>query len=101
MKPKNWSSVVISLALAGFVILPVFAYIGGHLIAGPYDGEYGVIGYLISIYRAVPGGERAAIVLVTAPALVVGAWYAALGLRAYLSRLAEPRPAKAGRRTAR
>jgi hypothetical protein len=47
---RNWLSLAFAALLTGLVILPAFAYIGGYLVAGPYEGSYGVIGYLGSIY---------------------------------------------------
>jgi hypothetical protein len=83
---RRWSSIVLSVALTGLVILPVVAFIGGYLVAGQYEGAFGVIGYLGSIYADLLDGQRAAVVLVLTPAVIVTAWYLVGGLRTYLAR---------------
>ncbi len=88
---SGWPSILLALALAGLVIVPVFAFIAGHLLAGPYKGEYGVLGYLGTIYTNLLAGEPAAILLVGSPALVMLTWYLALRLRARLMRGASRR----------
>ena len=81
---RKWLSIALSLALAGFVILPAFAYMAGFVLTGPYEGEYGVIGYLGSIYADVLAGKWAASVLVATPALIVIVWYIVIRLRSSL-----------------
>ncbi len=78
--------VFLSLLLVGFVILPVLAFIVGHYLAGSYEGRFGVFGYLGAIYADFLRGKWAASVLVATPLVVIGFWYGALRLRAYLLR---------------
>jgi hypothetical protein len=87
---SGWPSIFLALVLAGFVIVPVFAFIAGYALAGLYEGEYGVFGYLRAIYANVLAGEPAAALLVSGPAIVVLSWYLALRLRAWLMRDTPP-----------
>ena len=60
--------------LLSFLIVPVCAYFGGLLVVGDYEGESGLLGYLISIYGDALRGRWLAWMLVLAPALIIGGW---------------------------
>lgn len=87
---RNWLIVTTSLLLAGFVVVPVLAFIGGQTLAGPYEGRFGVFGYLGNIYADLWNGNWPAIALVGAPAAVVLAWFAAIRLRRTLMKPDSP-----------
>ena len=61
-------------------IVEVVALFVGLFVIGPYEGEYGLAGYLGSIYLAAWQGKWTALVLILAPLLTVGAWLAGLWL---------------------
>jgi len=71
---------LLALVVTGATIIPVGAYLVGSYVVGPYEGEYGLAGYLGSIYLAAWQGEKAALILLLAPILAVGAWMIALWL---------------------
>jgi len=63
-----------ALLVTGAVIIPVGAYLVGSVVVGPYEGENGLAGYLGTIYLAALGGERAALILILSPWLIVIVW---------------------------
>jgi len=69
-----------TLLVIGAVLIPVIAYLVGGAIVGPYEGNGGLAGYLGTIYQSTWHGERAALMLILAPLLVVAAWMTALWL---------------------
>jgi hypothetical protein len=72
---------LLALFVTGAAIIPVGGYLIGRYVIGPYEGENGLAGYLGSIYLAAWQGEKAALVLILAPMLVVGIWL--IGLRLF------------------
>jgi hypothetical protein len=78
---RYWLFLALALGLAGFLVLPVVAFFAGKALAGPYEGAYGVLGFLINIYGDMSRGNWAAATLLATPALVVVTWFAALRLR--------------------
>jgi hypothetical protein len=82
---RFWLLVALSLFLTGFLILPAVAFFAGNALAGPYEGPFGVLGYLIDIYGAMWRGNWAATTLLATPAILVLTWFIALRLRRYLA----------------
>jgi len=72
---------LLALLVTGAAIIPVGAYLIGRYVIGPYEGEYGLAGYLGSIYLAAWQGEKPALILILAPMLVVGIWL--IGMRLF------------------
>jgi hypothetical protein len=66
----------LALLLLCVLIFPVLVFVLGQWITGPYEGHFGVVGFLFSIYRDALQGGLAAWTLLTAPALFVGIWAA-------------------------
>ena len=83
---RYWLFMALSLALAGFLVFPALAFFAGNALAGPYEGPYGVLGFLINIYAAMSLGNWAAVTLLATPALIFLIWVIALRLRHFLAR---------------
>jgi hypothetical protein len=60
-----------SLIGSGLLLLPFAIYVVGMQIVGPYEGEGGAFGLLVSILRALAHGDWAAWVLALSPYVVV------------------------------
>lgn len=73
---------------AGWLVLPVLAYLAGRRVIGPYPGERGLSSYLSSIYVAAAEGRLLALALVFAPMVLVLTWTLYIRLARYLTRLA-------------
>ena len=86
--PRYWLFLTLCLGLAGFIVLPVVAFFAGKALAGPYEGPYGILGFLINIYGDVSRGNWAATTLLATPAIIVVTWIAALRLRRLFGRTA-------------
>lgn len=71
---------ILSLALAGGLVLPVAGYMAGKRLIGAYEGKLGLTDYLSSVYAAAGRGEILAWWLVLTPALVAILWYLVLRL---------------------
>lgn len=67
---KRWAP------LAAFCLfgVPVIIYIFGSLIVGPYQGDGGLAGMMWSIYADALTLHLSALILLTAPALLIGIW---------------------------
>jgi hypothetical protein len=83
--PRYWLFTALSLWLAGFLILPALAFFVGKAMAGPYEGPYGILGFLINIYGDMSRGNWAATTMLATPAIIVVTWIAALRLRRFLA----------------
>ena len=68
---KTESLTALVLILLGFVVLPVMVYLVGQVVIGGYEGDGGLLGLFIAIYRSLGRGELATWVLVLSPYLVV------------------------------
>ncbi len=66
--------------LAGGLVLPVAAYVGGKRLIGPYEGKLGLSDYLGSVYAAAGRGELLAWWLLLSPLLVALVWILLLRL---------------------
>lgn len=66
---------VLLLALFGLVVLPALAYTVGQFVIGPYEGPDGLVGYLMSIYRALADGSPGATILVSTPLGIAVGWW--------------------------
>lgn len=63
-----------ALLLTGAIVVPAGAYIIGSTVIGPYEGNAGLAGYLGTIYLSAWRGERAALILILGPLLIVITW---------------------------
>jgi hypothetical protein len=72
---------ILALLVTGAAIIPAGAYLIGRYVIGPYAGQSGLASYLGSIYLAAWQGEKAALILILAPMLIVGIWL--IGLRLF------------------
>jgi hypothetical protein len=86
---RYWLFLILSLFLAGFLLLPSVAFYAGKAVAGPYEGPFGVFGFLAHIYGDMARGNWAALALLATPAIIFVAWAAALRLRRYLRQTSE------------
>lgn len=82
---RYWIVLALSLFLAGFLILPIVAYYAGTTLAGPYEGPFGILGFLIELYAASWAGNWAAATLLATPAIILVIWIAAFRLRRFLA----------------
>jgi len=60
--------------LLSFVLVPVTAYIGGSVVVGDYEGQSGLLGYLVAIFGDALRGRWLAWLLILAPVLLVTIW---------------------------
>lgn len=60
--------------LLSLVLVPVFAYVGGSLVVGDYEGPDRLLGYLVAIFGDALRGRWMAWVLILAPVLTVAIW---------------------------
>jgi hypothetical protein len=82
---RRWAFIALSLVLAGFLVFPVIAFYTGKALAGPYEGPYGVLGFLINIFGDMSRGNWAAATLLATPAIIFIIWGIALRLRQILA----------------
>lgn len=72
--------------LLSLVIVPVCAFIGGSLVVGDYEGQSGLLGYLVAIGRDALDGRWMAWVLILAPLLLIAIWMVAIKFPVALER---------------
>lgn len=78
----------VSLCLASLVIVPAGVFLGGLLLAGPYEGNNGLFSLAGELYRDAIALRPAALLLLGSPLLLAGIWALAL----MLHRSITPRP---------
>ena len=71
---------LVTLALAGGLLLPVASYVAGKRLIGAYEGKLGLSDYLSSVYAAAGRGEPLAWWLLLAPTLILVVWCLVLRL---------------------
>jgi len=74
---KRWGIFV----LMSVFLVPFVVFLGGWLLAGPYQGNFGVLGLMSTMYMDALRGSISAWVLLTGPVLLVLIWYGCLWLR--------------------
>ena len=74
------------LYLLGFCLLgvPAIVYWVGGLLAGPYEGERGILGMMGTIYGDALTGHLSALILLFAPMILIGIWIGCSRLRQFL-----------------
>ncbi len=71
----------VQLIVLSTIIIPVLAYLVGSWLVGPYEGNFGMLGFFVSIYADAMQAKPAPwILLLAAPAIVV-VWHIALHKR--------------------
>ena len=76
-RPKRW---IIFLA-ACVLLVPPLIYLAGSILVGPYEGESGLSGLVMSIYGDAQSGKLSALFLLLSPMLLVMIWMACAWLR--------------------
>ncbi|MFW2403142.1 MAG: hypothetical protein ACN4GT_00160 [Gammaproteobacteria bacterium] len=76
--------------LLSFAIVPVFAFIGGSIVVGEYEGSSGLLGYLMAIYGDALKGRWLAWLLILSPVLIIGCWTLILKLLRYSKQTPTP-----------
>ena len=64
--------------------VPTIVYWVGGLLAGPYEGERGILGMMATIYGDALTGHLSALVLLFAPVILIGIWLGCQRLRSTL-----------------
>lgn len=67
---KGW----LLVGLLTSILVPIGVFLGGWFLAGPYEGDGGVFGLMGVIYRDALTGKPAALLLLSAPLILVGIW---------------------------
>ena len=67
---RNW----IIAAAASILLVPVAVFLGGWLLVGPYEGEAGLLGLTLAIYRDALLLDGGAWLLLLAPVLLAALW---------------------------
>ena len=57
-----------------FIIVPTLAYLVGAWLIGPYQGVFGLFGYVGSIYRDALRAEPSAWILLLSPLMIIAIW---------------------------
>ena len=73
---KKW----VIFALLSVFLVPVAVFAGGSLLVGPYEGEFGLLGMMGTIYRDAAQLKGTAWVLLLAPLLLGLIWAACIRL---------------------
>jgi len=81
---KRWGSI----GLGSILIVPTLVYLGGGLLAGPYEGTAGLFGLMGVIYADALRGNLNAWVLLLSPLLLLAIWKAC----GWLSRAGNSQP---------
>ncbi|HJP38481.1 MAG TPA: hypothetical protein QF499_05020 [Gammaproteobacteria bacterium] len=79
---------ILALLVTGTVIIPLGAYLVGHYVVGPYEGDSGPAGYLGTIYLSALRGDITALGLILAPLQIAAIW--AIGLWLYRRKRVAP-----------
>ncbi|MDP6436477.1 MAG: hypothetical protein QF790_00425 [Gammaproteobacteria bacterium] len=62
------------------VMVPIFVFVGGWILAGPYEGRVGVFGLMFHIYGDALSVDLSAWVLLLSPLLLILIWRCTLWL---------------------
>jgi len=71
----------IQILLLCLVIVPSIAYLTGAVLVGDYEGVFGILGFLGSLYRDALRFEPIAWFFILSPLMIVGVWRLARGVR--------------------
>jgi len=67
---KGW----LIVALLCVIIVPVLVFLGGWLLAGPYEGDGGIFGLMATIYADALLADLSALLLLLSPLLLLAIW---------------------------
>lgn len=67
-------------ALVSVLAVPVLVFIGGRLLAGPYEGKFGLLGLMGNIYKDALTGHPGAWFVLLAPLLLIAIWWGSFAL---------------------
>jgi len=67
-------------ALLSIVAVPVLVFIAGRLLAGPYEGKFGLLGLMGNIYKDAATGHPGAWFILLSPLLIIALWWGSFAL---------------------
>ena len=82
LRPTSWMLFTVLSMLA----VPVLVFITGRLLAGPYEGKFGLLGLMGNIYRDAIFGNAGAWLVLLAPLLLIAIWWGSFALCRNLGR---------------
>jgi hypothetical protein len=71
----------LKLLAASIVLVPSLIFLGGLWLAGPYEGDGGIIGMLAHVYKDALTGGLGALLLLLGPLLLILIWQLAFASR--------------------
>jgi hypothetical protein len=71
----------VKMVLLSTIIIPFAIYTGGNVLIGPYEGNFGIMGFFFSIYSDAVQAQLAAWLLLLAAPMMVLVWRLALQKR--------------------
>jgi hypothetical protein len=74
---KDW----LIIALLCVILVPILVFLGGWVVAGPYEGNGGIFGLMGTIYKDALLADLAAWVLLLSPLLLFAIWRCCFWLR--------------------
>ena len=84
-RPTGW----MLFTLLSVLTVPIVVFVGGRLLAGPYEGKFGLLGLMGNIYGDALLGRGGAWLVLLAPLLLVGLWWGSFALCRKLGRYME------------
>ena len=76
IRPTAW----MLYALLSIVAVPVLVFIAGRLLAGPYEGKFGLLGLMGNIYKDAATGHAGAWFILLSPLLIIALWWGSFAL---------------------
>ena len=78
-------------ALLSVLLVPVVVFIGGSVLVGPYEGEFGIVGMIGTIYGDAARLKGSAWLVLLAPWLLALTWAACFRLSNTMQQRLSPR----------
>lgn len=82
----------LTLCLLSLVLVPVGVFLGGWLLAGPYEGANGLFSLMGDLYRDAAALQLSAVLLLSSPVLLAAIWASALRLNRSIKLKTAARP---------
>ena len=82
MRPMSW----MLFTLLSILTVPVVVFLVGRLLAGPYEGKFGLLGLMGNIYRDAILGNAGAWLILLSPLILIAIWWGSFRLSRYLGR---------------
>lgn len=76
MRPMNW----MLFTLLSILTIPVAIFLFGRLLAGPYEGKFGLLGLMGNIYRDAILGNAGAWLILLSPLILIAIWWGSFTL---------------------